>query len=87
MLVAERGLSMLEMNSYPVPQVISSEVIFYTISDVQKMTGWSEMTVQRLFNDPGFPAADFGRNKVVEAHALMNYFSTRRSKEKTWRKK
>lgn len=77
---------MLEINSYVTPQVVSSEVKFYTIADVQKMTGWSEMTVQRLFNDPGFPAADFGRNKVVETHALMNYFSTRRSKDKIWRK-
>lgn len=78
---------MLEMNSYAMPQVVSSEVKFYTIKDVQEMTGWSEMTVQRLFNDPGFPTADFGRNKVVETHALMNYFSTRRSKDKIWRRK
>ena len=34
---------------------ISSEVRFYTISDLTKMLGWSETTVQKLFNDPKFP--------------------------------
>ena len=46
------------------------------------MTHWSEATVQKMFNDPHFPAADFGRNKIVEAHALISYFSERRSKDK-----
>ena len=54
-------------------QYISSEVRFYTISDLAKMLGWGEPTVQKLFNDPKFPAADFGKQKVVEA--------TRHSKE------
>ena len=46
-------------------QYISSEVRFYTISDLAKMLGWGEPTVQKLFNDPKFPAADFGKQKVV----------------------
>ena len=54
---------------------ISSEVKFYTISDLKNMLGWSENTVQKLFNDPKFPSSDFGRIKVVEAHALIDYFS------------
>ncbi len=33
---------------------LSSEVKFYTISDLKKMLGWSEGTVQKLFNDPKF---------------------------------
>lgn len=61
---------------------ISSEVRFYTISDLVLMLGWSEMTVQKLFNDPRFPSANFGRNKVVEAHALIDYFSRKHDKEK-----
>ena len=67
-------------------QAISSEVRFYKVEDVIKMTGWSENTVLKLFSDPAFPAADFGRNKVVESHALIEYFSRRRSKqtEKHW---
>lgn len=63
-------------------QYISSEVRFYTISYLMQMLGWSEMTVQKLFNDPKFPASDFGKNKVVEAHALIDYFSKRHEKRK-----
>ena len=60
---------------------ISSEVKFYTISDVKNMLGWSENTVQKLFNDPKFPSSDFGRIKVVEAHALIDYFSKKHLKQ------
>lgn len=68
-------------------QYVSSEVRFYTISDLMKMIGWSENTVQKLFNDPKFPSADFGRTKVVEAHALIDYFSKKHSKrsERYWK--
>lgn len=61
---------------------ISSEVKFYTISDLKEMLGWSENTVQKLFNDPKFPSSDFGRIKVVEAHALIDYFSKKTFKTK-----
>lgn len=66
---------------------LSSEVKFYSIADVKKLTGWSEATVQKLYNDPSFPATDFGRTKLVEAHALINFFSKRRTKEASryWR--
>ena len=60
---------------------VASEVRFYTIADLQKMLGWSENVVQKLFNDPKFPAADFGKRKVVEVHALIDYFSKRHEKE------
>lgn len=67
---------------------ISTEIRFYTPKDVARMTGWSEKTVLKMFNDPKFPAADFGRNKIIEADALRNYFSTRheKSKDRYWRK-
>ena len=66
---------------------ISSEVRFYTVNDLVEMLGWSENTVHKLFNDPDFPAADFGKNKVVEAHALIGFFSVRHQKdsEKHWK--
>ncbi|MBR5410704.1 MAG: hypothetical protein IK104_08520 [Clostridia bacterium] len=57
------------------------EVIFYTISDLVLMLGWSLASVQKLFNDPRFPAVDYGKNKVVEKHALIDYFSVRREKK------
>ena len=60
---------------------ISSEVKVYTISDLKNMLGWSENTVQKLFNDPKFPSSDFGRIKVVEAHALIDYFSKKHLKQ------
>lgn len=67
---------------------ISSEVKFYTITEIMKMTGWSENIVQKLFNDPKFPSSNFGRKKVVEAHALIDYFSKKHEKEyeRYWQK-
>lgn len=60
---------------------VSSDVKFYTISDLKEMLGWSENTVQKLFNDPKFPSSNFGRIKVVEAHALIDYFSKKHIKQ------
>ena len=55
------------MNSIPEieQRYISSEVRFYTIEELRKLLGWSEMTVQKLFNDPSFPSADYGKSKIV----------------------
>ena len=66
---------------------VSSEVILYSIEDIRLMSGWSETTVQKLFNDPKFPAIDYGKRKLVENHALMQYFSIRREKARDtyWR--
>lgn len=63
------------------------EVKFYKVADLQEMLGWSETTVLKLFNDPNFPSADFGKGKVVEAHALIEYFSTKhvKTRERYWR--
>ena len=63
-------------------QCISSELRFYTVSELQELLGWSERTVLKLFNDPSFPAADFGRTKVVEAHAAIEYFSKRHDRDR-----
>lgn len=67
---------------------ISSEARFYTVSDVMKMTGWSEAIVLKMFNDPKFPSADYGKAKIVETHALIEYFSTKHSREneRYWKK-
>lgn len=66
---------------------IPVEIRFFTISDLQEMLGWSETTVQKLFKDPNFPSSDFGKSKVVEAHALIDYFSTKhvKKRERYWR--
>ena len=62
------------------PIYVSSEVILYSIDDIKRMTGWSATTVQKLFNDPRFPAIDYGKQKLVENHALMQYMSIRHEK-------
>ena len=69
-----------------VREYISSDVKFYTVAEVMKLTGWSEAIVLRMFNDPSFPAADYGRSKIVEAHALIEFFSKRHEKarERYW---
>ena len=66
---------------------VSSEVILYSIEDMVKMTRWSYTTVEKLFNDPMFPAIDYGKRKLVENHALMQFLSVRRekAKNKLWR--
>lgn len=68
---------------------MSSEARFYTIEDIVRMTGWSENTVQMLFNSPLFPSADYGKKKVVEVHALIEYFARKHEREREyyWRRK
>lgn len=77
-MITEQGSVMTESMR---TQYISSEVRFYTVQDMMEMSGWSENVVHKLFNDPEFPAADFGRARIVEAHALIDYFSRRRTKD------
>jgi len=66
---------------------VASDVLFYTIEQVSEMTGWSGATVHKLFNSPDFPSVDYGKSKLVEAHALLDYFSRKRvkSEEPYWR--
>ena len=66
---------------------VSSDIQFYTIEKLIEMLGWSEATVQKLFNAPDFPSVDYGKTKVVENHALLEYFSKKRLKqsEPYWR--
>lgn len=52
----------------------SSSVILYSMDDIMRMSGWDEMTVRKLFYDIRFPSQYFGREPVVEVHALINYF-------------
>lgn len=53
---------------------ISSRVILYSMDDIMRMSGWDEMTVRKLFYDIRFPSQYFGREPVVEVHALINCF-------------
>lgn len=62
-------------------------VRFYTVSDLMQKTGWSKTTVLKLFDDPKFPSADFGKCQVIEEHALIEYFSVKhvKSKDRHWK--
>ena len=66
---------------------ISSEVKFYTISDLKNMLGWSENTVQKLFNDPKFPSSDFGRLKFLKTQNLIAKFKKKILKQKKKKKR
>ena len=56
---------------------VSGEVILYSTHDLAKRTGWSLGTIHRLFDYPEFPSIDYGKRKLVENHALMDFFSSR----------
>lgn len=58
----------------------SVDLKFYTQKDVERMTGMSVQTVQKLFNDPEFPACNYGKSFIVEANALMGFFAHKRDK-------
>ena len=60
---------------------ISSEVRFYTVDDIMSLTGWGKKKVLTLFKDPEFPSAIYGKKMIVEAHALIDFFSVKRGKE------
>ena len=45
----------------------SSRVIFYSMEDIMRMSGWGEMTVRKLFYDRRFPSQYFGRAPLVES--------------------
>lgn len=55
--------------------------VFYTIEQVSKLTGVNVCTIQKLFNSVDFPSCDIGKQKFIEANALKEYFTVRRSKE------
>lgn len=60
---------------------VSSAVRLYSIDDFIGMSGWSRKTVQKLFNDPSFPSMDYGRTKLVEAHALIAFLSVKHERD------
>lgn len=60
---------------------MSKALKFLTIKDVVAATGWSFPTVRDLFNRPDFPSCDFGKEKVVEIHAALKYFSVPRRRD------
>ena len=54
---------------------------FISIKEFTKITGWSEKTVQKLYNRADFPSTDFGKEKKAEVHAIIEYFKVPRKKD------
>ncbi len=54
---------------------------FISIKEFTELTGWSEKTVQELYNRPDFPCTDFGKEKKAEVHAVVEYFKVPRRKK------
>ena len=59
-------------------KIIFSEDLFFSIQDVIRITNWSKKTVEDLFNNPAFPATDFGKKKLVLKSAFIEFFSVKR---------
>lgn len=53
---------------------------FISIKEFSSLTGWSEKTVQDLYNRADFPSTDFGKEKKAEVHAILEYFKVPRRK-------
>lgn len=53
---------------------------FISIKEFARLSGWSEPTVQDLFNRADFPSCDFGKTKIAEISAVKKYFSVPRRK-------
>lgn len=58
----------------------ASLIQFISIKEFSKLTGWSEKTVQELYNKPDFPSTNFGKEKKAEVHAIIDYFKVPRRK-------
>ena len=70
----------IEENS-PLDKIyIPGQIVFYSESDLVRMTGWSKKTIQRLFDDPQFPAVQHRKRRLIERNDLIRYFSVKRNK-------
>ena len=58
----------------------ANSLCFITIKQFAEMTGWSEPTVQNLFNRKDFPSCNYGKTKIAEISAVKAYFSVPRRK-------
>lgn len=58
----------------------SKLIQFVSVKDFMEMSGWSEKTVQKLYNRPDFPSTNLGKEKQAELNAVIKYFSVPRRK-------
>lgn len=54
---------------------------FVTIEQLAKARNCSIKTAQDIFNDKALPVEEYGKQKVVEINALINWYQQRRSRK------
>lgn len=54
---------------------------FITIDEFAKLRQCSIKTAQDIFNDSTFPSENYGKQKVVELQALINWYQVKRDKK------
>ena len=53
----------------------SPHAVFFTEEDIMEQSNWTEEEVKLLFQDPRFPRTEIGNKKIVEMHALIQFFA------------
>lgn len=65
-----------ETNSAETSRPIICDIEFFNVEQLVEMTGWSRKTILNMFNnDPDFKGRNNGKSWIIEAHALIEYFS------------
>ena len=65
-----------ETNSAEASRPIICDIEFFNVEQLVEMTGWSRKTILNMFNnDPDFKGRNNGKSWIIEAHALIEYFS------------
>jgi len=54
------------------------EIVLLTMSDIEKITGWSINTIKKLMKQEDFPAIKIGKENQVFLEAFKQYLMRRR---------
>ena len=72
----KRRKAAVEINSAEASRPIICDIEFFNVEQLVEMTGWSRKTILNMFNnDPDFKGRNNGKSWIIEAHALIEYFS------------
>ena len=72
----KRRKAVVETNSAGASRPIICDIEFFNVEQLVEMTGWSRKTILNMFNnDPDFKGRNNGKSWIIEAHALIEYFS------------
>ena len=72
----KRRKAVVETNLAEASRPIICDIEFFNVEQLVEMTGWSRKTILNMFNnDPEFKGRNNGKSWIIEAHALIEYFS------------